>query len=205
MEGLDADAFPSPVVRTAVAGTLSDDMPGAFQWILVPVAFDSSARGEPGWTPGEDGAASISATTRDALVLAAKLAEGGHVRLMHVTPDFASASAYVGTSEGTGKRTIVKLNETARDKSEAVLRDLASRHCPGVDVTTCAVPSPILPAILHEAKHNPPDAIVLAASGHGRVRRFVLGSTADKIIRNAPCPVVVVPVRGEPGEPDETD
>ena len=36
------------------------------------------------------------------------------------------------------------------------------------------------------------DAIVLAVSGHGPLRRAALGSTADKVIRRAPCPVIVV-------------
>ncbi len=179
-------------------------MTGVFKRVLVPVAFDPSSRGEPGWTPRDDGTdpeATISKTTQSALELAARLAAGGEVRLMHVTPDFASAAVYVGTSEGTGKRTIAKLNETAREKSEAVLLRVGAEHCPGVEVTACAAPSPVLGAILHEAQAHPPDAIVLAASGHGRVRRFMLGSTADKIIRHAPCPVIIVPVEGD--EPDD--
>ena len=174
-------------------------MTGVFKRVLVPIAFDPSGHGEPGWTPDED-EASISETSRRALELAARLAAGGEVRLLHVTPDFASAAAYVGTAEGTGKRTIAKLNETARAKSEEVLQRLGAEHCPGVTVTACAAPSPVLGAIQHEAQAHPPDAIVIAASGHGRVRRFVLGSTADKIIRNAPCPVIVVPVHGDDDE-----
>jgi hypothetical protein len=36
---------------------------------------------------------------------------------------------------------------------------------------------------------------VLAASGRSRVARFFVGSTADRIIREASCPVLVVPAQ----------
>ena len=42
------------------------------------------------------------------------------------------------------------------------------------------------------------DLIVLAASGRSRVARFFVGSTADRIIREASCPVLVVPAQVSP-------
>ena len=39
------------------------------------------------------------------------------------------------------------------------------------------------------------DLIVMAASGRSRVARFFVGSTADRVIREAPCPVLVIPAR----------
>jgi nucleotide-binding universal stress UspA family protein len=43
------------------------------------------------------------------------------------------------------------------------------------------------------------DLIVLATHGRGRVARFFLGSVADKVVRAAPRPVLVVPSRPNPG------
>jgi nucleotide-binding universal stress UspA family protein len=34
--------------------------------------------------------------------------------------------------------------------------------------------------------------IVMATRGRGRVARWLLGSTADRVIRSAPCPVLTV-------------
>jgi nucleotide-binding universal stress UspA family protein len=36
------------------------------------------------------------------------------------------------------------------------------------------------------------DAIVVGSRGHGGLKRAVLGSVSDHVVRNAPCPVVVV-------------
>jgi len=40
------------------------------------------------------------------------------------------------------------------------------------------------------------DLIIMAASGRSRVTRFFVGSTADRVIRQAKCPVLVIPASG---------
>jgi nucleotide-binding universal stress UspA family protein len=42
-----------------------------------------------------------------------------------------------------------------------------------------------------EAERLGARALVVGTRGHGGVRRAVLGSVADHLVRNAPCPVVV--------------
>lgn len=46
--------------------------------------------------------------------------------------------------------------------------------------------------IVEVAKSERLDAIVMASRGRGGVRRFVLGSVADYVVRHAPCPVLLV-------------
>ncbi len=46
--------------------------------------------------------------------------------------------------------------------------------------------------ILDVAKSLSADAIVIGASGHSRFARLLLGSTADKVVRSSPVPVLVV-------------
>ena len=41
------------------------------------------------------------------------------------------------------------------------------------------------------------DLLVVSKRGAGGFRGLVFGSTADQVVRNAPCPVVVVPVRSQ--------
>ncbi|MES1194227.1 MAG: universal stress protein, partial [Solirubrobacterales bacterium] len=46
------------------------------------------------------------------------------------------------------------------------------------------------------------DLLVCGSRGWGTVRRTVLGSTADRLIHQAPCPVLVVPRTAIVAEPD---
>jgi nucleotide-binding universal stress UspA family protein len=54
------------------------------------------------------------------------------------------------------------------------------------------------------------DLLVLGSHGHSRVRHTVLGSVSEECVRNAPCPVVIIPVpvqqstrTAEPAVPSE--
>ena len=177
-------------------------MTGVFSRVMVPIAFEAADKHEIAadrtveLTDGEW--AVVGSPTVAALKLAAKLAGGGEVRLVHSTPDYRSVAVY-GSQEGLwlNDSSIRELDDAAERQSMHVMKALAQRHCPGVTLEYDVGPGRPLDVILEAAKRHPPDAIVLAASGHGRVRRAVLGSTADKIIRKAFCPVVVVPA-----EPD---
>lgn len=46
--------------------------------------------------------------------------------------------------------------------------------------------------ILKTAKEWPADLIVIGSRGHGRIRAALLGSVADSVLSEAPCPVLVV-------------
>ena len=46
-------------------------------------------------------------------------------------------------------------------------------------------------AICDLAASLPADVIVLGTRGHGGLRRAVMGSTSDHVVRNAGCPVLV--------------
>ena len=47
--------------------------------------------------------------------------------------------------------------------------------------------------IVQTAKSEGADLIVIATRGMGGLRRAILGSVTEQVIRNAPCPVVAVP------------
>jgi nucleotide-binding universal stress UspA family protein len=55
-------------------------------------------------------------------------------------------------------------------------------------------------AILSFAREHDVDAIALTTHGRGRVGRFVMGSVADKVIRGAECPVLVLRPQERPEE-----
>lgn len=135
--------------------------------------------------------------SRRALELAANLARlsGGTVCLFHVTPQLNYNALYAGASRelGLSGDVINEIHKVACDTSVAALRVLAEQSCVGVDYECSARPGVALYAILEEAEAFEADLIVLAASGRSRVARFFVGSTADRIIRQAECPVTVIP------------
>jgi nucleotide-binding universal stress UspA family protein len=47
--------------------------------------------------------------------------------------------------------------------------------------------------VLAQAKRLKADVIVLGSHGHGAVYNLVVGSTANGVLKHAPCPVLVVP------------
>jgi nucleotide-binding universal stress UspA family protein len=55
-----------------------------------------------------------------------------------------------------------------------------------IDMTAAFVPQ------LGSAREWPADLIVIGTDSRGRLSHFLLGSTADSIVRRAPCPVVTV-------------
>lgn len=63
------------------------------------------------------------------------------------------------------------------------------------------VGTPVASTILEAAASEDYDLIACATHGTGGLRRFMLGSVADKLIRGAGCPILVVP----PGRPAAWD
>ena len=47
--------------------------------------------------------------------------------------------------------------------------------------------------IVRYAAEHAIDLIVVASHGYGPLRQLLLGSTAERVLHHAPCPVLVVP------------
>ncbi len=78
--------------------------------------------------------------------------------------------------------------------AEAYMVDVAGRlQAEGVEAEThVAVANSVARGILHHAEESGADLIALASHGHGGFRRAMLGSIADKVVRGAEHPVLVV-------------
>lgn len=164
---------------------------GVFSRVLVPIEFETARDGE---VPperavhvGDGDPVVVGPCTVEAIVLAAHLSRGGTLWLVHATPDFRE---HVGW---TSAATLDELDRGARQQAEAVLQAIARRHCPDANIHTVIERGRALEVILAAADRCMPDAMVLAASGRSRVQRAFLGSTADKLIREARWPVIIVP------------
>ena len=49
------------------------------------------------------------------------------------------------------------------------------------------------PAIVEAARAEGADIVIVGTHGRNRVERLVLGSVSDHVVRNARCPILIVP------------
>jgi acetoin utilization protein AcuB len=125
-----------------------------------------------------------------ALEVAAQMARenDGTVLLFHVVPMVivpAHMPVYVDLYKGQ--------EETAREK----LRELAAKRLSGIKYELLTHLGEPAGAIIRTAKRSAADVIVMATHGRRGFSRVMLGSTAEMVLREAPCPVLCVR-RGEP-------
>jgi nucleotide-binding universal stress UspA family protein len=77
--------------------------------------------------------------------------------------------------------------------SKDTLQNYVIEHVPeGVPATISVAAGDPAYEILRLAKELESDIIVIATHGHGGWRHFLFGSVAEKVVRQAPCPVLVV-------------
>ena len=130
----------------------------------------------------------FSPTAESALFWAADLHRslgGGALKLVHVLP-----TTPLGVSVA-GELPMPAPSEADVLKIEAELRQVASRFVPDAEVeVTFAVNAS--DGVLRTAEVWKPDLIAIGTHGRGGVKRMLLGSVADVLVRTAPCPVVTV-------------
>ena len=88
--------------------------------------------------------------------------------------------------------------EEIRD-AEKNLHDIISQHFPDQPVTAKVIPSlkPVSLEICDTATSMGVGLIVISSHGHGRLSQRLLGSTAERLIRESTCPVTLVPITEE--------
>jgi nucleotide-binding universal stress UspA family protein len=134
-----------------------------------------------------------SADVLDAALALAPPEDGGQIHLIHVVPDPVPAI-------WTDDLPQLEVAAMARTWTEVAERQLAAivagRRLDAARVTTAVVVvGQPATEIVRQAEQRHADAIVVGSHGHSAVRRFLLGSVADKVIRQAHCAVLVVPHR----------
>ncbi len=141
-----------------------------FRRILSPVDFDDNSLA--------------------ALETAAQIARqtDGTVLLFHVVPMVIAPTGmplYVDVYKGQ--------EETAKEK----LRQMAAKRLAGIKYELLTHLGEPAGAIIRTAKRSAADVIVMATHGRRGFSRVMLGSVAEMVLREAPCPVLCVR-RGEP-------
>lgn len=86
-----------------------------------------------------------------------------------------------------------QLAEEDHKAAELMLSEMvAALDVPATSVVVDGIPAEELEKLSRDV-----DLLVLGSRGWGAVRRVVLGSTADRVVHNASCPVIVVPTPAE--------
>lgn len=129
----------------------------------------------------------FSDDTRLALGFATAFARpcGGEVSLLHVIepapyPEFGYA--HLPRKEAALKR-------SAGDRLQAQCGQLADAGVKAASTIRCGA---AFHEIAAQAREHGTDLIIIPAHGRSAIRRALLGSTAERVVRHAPCPVLVV-------------
>jgi nucleotide-binding universal stress UspA family protein len=143
-----------------------------YQRILVPV----------------DGSEASSLGLAEAIRLAKN--QKAKLRLLHVVHDFFVAGG-PGAAVYTGQ-----LRLDLREHGEEILKTAAGIAAQqGVEIDTKLVETPagsVGALIVEEAEGWPADLLVLGTHGRRGIRRLVMGSDAEYVVRTTPVPVLLV-------------
>ena len=107
----------------------------------------------------------------------------------------------VGYSGMTEPMPIADIAEQLEDSAERELPKLAEcDECAGLNVEEMVAHGEAASEIVRVAKERAVDLIVIASHGRTGLGRILFGSTAEAVVRHAPCPVLVVkppPIEGQ--------
>lgn len=119
--------------------------------------------------------------------------EGTKVHLLAVVEDWEVPPGFL--REIPNPEAISSYRKDLLERAEEKLQEYESRFFHGQDVTCKAILSsnPVAQEICDYAKEQKINAIVMASHGRGGFGAFLLGSVVQKVIKSAPCPVVVIP------------
>jgi nucleotide-binding universal stress UspA family protein len=139
---------------------------------------------------GTDG----SRLARNAAVVGVDLLRNPDVLVIAMVVDEVDWSLALGDSGFAGPVVTVEELESKQrallEAAEAALAELKASL--GRDVITRVLEGSPALALCRFASEISASAIVVGTRGRGGFKRAVLGSVSDYVVRNAPCPVVVV-------------
>lgn len=133
---------------------------------------------------GNDG----SDNALEALEAAAEIAGefGGELVVAHVW--HLPPTAYVGAPYAP--LDLSQQMEDTKKKATERAKEILARH--GAEARAVELEGNPADAIIDLAETEDADLIVIGSRGLGAIERFVLGSTSERIVRHASCPVLVM-------------
>jgi nucleotide-binding universal stress UspA family protein len=184
--------------RGAVGRVLGGDVAlGSLHGSPCPVAVAPRGMADRDATPlsrigvGFDG----TQESRQALALAVALAKTARAHLQLLCAATAAIPLFAEAAYADGVIVDYRL-----EAEELISRTLAELDVDAVGKAVVGSPVETLVELTHRV-----DLLVVGSRGWGPVRRILLGSTAARLIREAACPVLVLPRGAATGEPGEQE
>lgn len=134
----------------------------------------------------------FSAPAERALAYARDLADtyGASLHLLHVIEDPFAGGAYMGMVGPLPEGYFEHLDQQARARLGTLLTEEEQKKYTAVIATRMGYAATQILDYVRD--HGGIDLIVIATAGRGAVSRLMMGSVSDKIVRTAPCPVLIV-------------
>ncbi len=132
----------------------------------------------------------FSTGSLQALAQALQIAEKFKARLLllHVVHDPAEAPGFYAAKKA-GKKVLRNMEQTAQQMMDEFV---AAHLCKYKSFDTAVVPGLPAEQIVRLGKKEKADLIVMGTHGRSGLKRLILGSVADRVIRTASCPVLTV-------------
>ena len=134
-------------------------------------------------------------------ILAANDGSAGGLRALAAAIDLArqaSAEVHMVKVEEL-PRFPASIDEVAEEKDEAnhrfapvIAAAEAQASAAGVTIDTHLVPGHVVDAVIGLIKHLKADLLVVGFMGHSQLYERIIASTTDRLVRLAPCSVLVV-------------
>ena len=109
------------------------------------------------------------------------------VVLLHAVPPPTYAPAYELPIDL--KQMDERIQEAAREKIEKLQVQISGE---GIETETVVDVGSAFVEIIRNARERNVDLIILSTHGYGAVKHLLLGSTAERVVRKAPCPVLTI-------------
>jgi len=112
------------------------------------------------------------------------------LHVVHVVEDVTRSVAGILESPLSFSHAQADAEDSAHELANHVLSD-DDRRTLGAEITVISR-ADAAPAIVDFARETRSDVIVMGTHGRGKIARLLVGSVAERVVRTAPCPVLVL-------------
>jgi nucleotide-binding universal stress UspA family protein len=162
----EVNAADEKLLESATSSSGRAPSPVVFNTILVPIDF--------------------SGCSEKALHFAVRFARqfGAKLVLLHVAPSYADP--YFATEFGPLQSDVVRASE---NRLETLTREVVPAEVSAQPLVRLGRPAT---AIVNAARELGVDLIIISTHGYTGLKHVVFGSTAENVVRHAPCPVMTI-------------
>ena len=137
-----------------------------------------------------DGSAASNQGLREAIRLAK--AERARLFILHVVDEYPAFAATDGLAMAPGVDLVPWLREGGKRVLAKAVGLALKQKVKAKGILREMIGGPAADKVVREARKQRADLIVLGTHGRRGVRRLVLGSDAEQVVRTAPVPVLLV-------------